>query len=173
VDTGGLRASAWQEAMLDRLAAHRIDTAVLKIWNGTYIKLIDRRTRDGDLVTLALNITEQIEREQQLEEISERAEAANRAESAFLANMSHEIRTPMNLILGTCQLLARTSLSERQSSLLEVLNRNGTTLLTLINDVLDLSKLEARELRIQSDAFALRAMLTMVFSTFRYSIEDK
>ena len=65
VDTGGKSSRAWCEMMLQRLNSHRIDSAVLKIWNGTYVKLIDRRTRDGDLVTLALNITDQIEREQQ------------------------------------------------------------------------------------------------------------
>ena len=68
VDTGGMKAADWQNMMLARLDSHRIDPAVLKIWNGTYVKLIERRTRDGDLVTLALNITDQIEREEQLKE---------------------------------------------------------------------------------------------------------
>ncbi|MEN8444031.1 MAG: histidine kinase dimerization/phospho-acceptor domain-containing protein [Cyanobacteria bacterium J06555_13] len=62
------------------------------------------------------------------------ADSANQAKSEVLANMSHEIRTPMNLILGTSQLLERTGLNQRQQNLLEVLHRNGQTLLTLIND---------------------------------------
>ncbi|MEO0767981.1 MAG: histidine kinase dimerization/phospho-acceptor domain-containing protein, partial [Cyanobacteria bacterium J06649_4] len=79
----------------------------------------------------------------------------------------------MNLILGTCQLLERTPLNDRQSNLLDVLNRNGNTLLTLINDVLDLSKLEAQELRVQAEPFVLGDILKAVYSTFKPSVEAK
>ena len=101
------------------------------------------------------------------------ADSANQAKSEFLANMSHEIRTPMNLILGTSQLLERTGLNERQQNLLEVLQRNGQTLLTLINDVLDLSKLEAQELRIDRKPFNLTALLKATFANFAPSAEEK
>ena len=101
------------------------------------------------------------------------ADSANQAKSEFLANMSHEIRTPMNLILGTGQLLARTPLNARQQSLVEVLRRNGDTLLTLINDVLDLSKLEARELKIESRLFNLPDMLTTILANFAPNAESK
>ena len=101
------------------------------------------------------------------------ADSANQAKSEFLANMSHEIRTPMNLILGTSQLLQRTKLDVRQQNLLEVLQRNGQTLLTLINDVLDLSKLEARELRIERKPFDLISLLRSTFANFVPGAEEK
>ncbi|MEM9426833.1 MAG: ATP-binding protein [Pseudomonadota bacterium] len=155
VDTGGLRAADWQASMLKRLAAPRIDNAILKIWNGTYIKLIDRRTRDGDLVSLALNITDQIERENQLKEASLRAEAANRAKSAFLANMSHEIRTPMNGIIGMAELMAETGLDDEQQTYVDTILSSGAALLVIINDVLDYSKIEADKVTLKAETFDL------------------
>lgn len=155
VDTGGLRAADWQASMLKRLAAPRIDNAILKIWNGTYIKLIDRRTRDGDLVSLALNITDQIERENQLKEASLRAEAANRAKSAFLANMSHEIRTPMNGIIGMAELMAETGLDDEQRTYVDTILSSGAALLVIINDVLDYSKIEADKITLKAETFDL------------------
>ncbi|MEM9946569.1 MAG: response regulator, partial [Cyanobacteria bacterium P01_D01_bin.36] len=101
------------------------------------------------------------------------ADSANQAKSEFLANMSHEIRTPMNLILGTCQLLERTTLNDQQTNLLEVLSRNGKTLLMLINDVLDLSKLEAQELKIHLEPFNLHSMLDQLRASFAPAIAAK
>jgi len=99
------------------------------------------------------------------------ADSANQAKSEFLANMSHEIRTPMNLILGTSELLARSSLDDRQQNLLEVLHNNGQTLLKLINEILDLSKLEAKELTIEYKPFPTRALFASLVEDFRPNAE--
>ena len=173
VDTGGLRAKAWREKMLDRCQQHRIENAILKIWNGTYVKLVDRRTRDGDLVTLALNITDQIQREKQLEEASIRAEAANRAKSAFLANMSHEIRTPMNGVIGMADILAETDMDEEQKSYLDTIRSSGEALLVIINDVLDYSKIEAEKINLKPRPFDLERCIHDVVTLLAPTAHEK
>ncbi|AIW16240.1 TMAO reductase system sensor histidine kinase/response regulator TorS [Vibrio tubiashii] len=87
------------------------------------------------------------------------AEQASRAKSAFLATMSHEIRTPMNGVLGTARLLKDAGLNSTQAHYVDVINRSGTTLLAILNDVLDYSKIEAGHLEIRPVDFNLPAMV--------------
>ena len=173
VDTGELRSRVWQYQMLGRLDSERIEHAVLKLWNGQYVQLIDRRTRDGDLVTLALNITEQTIREDQLREARVRAEAANRAKSAFLANMSHEIRTPMNGVVAMAEMLAETQLDEEQRAYAETIRSSGEALLVIINDVLDYSKIEADKVSFESQPFDLERCIHDVVTLLRPGAQDK
>jgi PAS domain S-box-containing protein len=94
-----------------------------------------------------------------LAERSAQAESANHAKSMFLANMSHEIRTPMNAITGLSYLLGRTALAHDQRELVQTLNIATKTLLGMINDVLDLSKIEARQLTLDDAPFQLSRVL--------------
>ncbi|MFA5083333.1 MAG: PAS domain S-box protein, partial [Hydrogenophilaceae bacterium] len=98
------------------------------------------------------------ERTLQLVEARDRAEAATRAKSAFLANMSHEIRTPMNAILGMTHLLMRNAPSPQQVAQLDKIDTAGHHLLGLINDILDISKIEAGRLVLEQTDFAIAAI---------------
>jgi signal transduction histidine kinase/CheY-like chemotaxis protein len=173
VDTEGLSRSDWRGMMRARWQQEVIEPIVLRLWNGEFVKLIDRRTRDGDMVTLALNITETIRREAQLEDARDRAEAANRAKSAFLANMSHEIRTPMNGVVGMAQLLEETGLSDEQRLYVETIKNSGEALLVIINDILDYSKIEAEKLDLHPEPFDLERCIQEIVTLLLPAAQDK
>lgn len=94
------------------------------------------------------------------------AEAANEAKSAFLATMSHEIRTPLNGVLGMTQAMAQDDLSPTQAERLSVIKQSGESLLAILNDILDLSKIEAGKLELEETDFDLEALLLGARSTF-------
>ena len=125
------------------------------------------------LISFLMDISERKRAEQALHEAKAAAEAANTAKSAFLANMSHEIRTPLNAILGLNHLMQAGPLLPAQSERLRKMEVASRHLLSIINDILDLSKIEAGRLEIEAENFHLSAVIDNVASIVRESARAK
>jgi PAS domain S-box-containing protein len=110
-------------------------------------------------IAVARDVTQSMRAEEALRQAREAAESANHAKSSFLARMSHEIRTPMNGVLGMTELLLESGLTSIQRKYAETVQRSGTNLLGIINDVLDFSKIEAGKLELESVEMDLRRVL--------------
>jgi len=125
-----------------------------------------QRSEEAALVSLS-------EREAELARALQRAEDASHAKSAFLANMSHELRTPLNGVLGMASVLARTALSEKQEEMLEVIASSAQNLRALLSDVLDLAKIEAAQVELQTEPVTPAAIARSVHALFEGACVEK
>ena len=173
IDLQGQAPQVWREEMLARWFSERPEPRVLRLWNGSWFRLVDNRAPGGDTVSLGQNITQAMRRQAVLEKARARAEEANRAKSAFLANMSHEIRTPMNGVIGMADLLAESPLDDEQTIYVDTIRSSGQALLTIINDVLDYSKAEAKRMVLRIEEFDLERIVLDVLLLVEPSLRGK
>ncbi|MBU1009697.1 MAG: transporter substrate-binding domain-containing protein [Bacteroidetes bacterium] len=136
-----------------------------------FIRMPDGKPAIGGI---SFDITKAKETELELIKAKEMAEESDKLKSAFLANMSHEIRTPMNGILGFAELLKTTDLdSDKQQEYLRIIEKSGLRMLNIINDIIDISRIESGQMPVTHDIFNLNKMLEDMYSFFRPEAEKK
>ncbi|NQW00590.1 MAG: PAS domain S-box protein [Rhodospirillales bacterium] len=123
--------------------------------------------------SVARDVTEQRKTQKEIISANEKAQEANRAKSNFLSTMSHEIRTPLNGVLGIAQLLMDSDLDPEQRRNVGTILSSGQTLLAILNDVLDMSKIEAGGLELEETAFSLRDLISAIATPFQSLVAEK
>jgi len=141
---------------IEAIPKRSVDPTVAGIWNGYAMDITERKRLEADLAAS-----------------QDAANAANRAKSEFLANMSHEIRTPMNAIIGLSHLTLKTDLDHRQRDYLTKISGAAQSLLRIVNDVLDVSKIEAGQLQLEHIRFNVHTIFDDLISIVGHRITEK
>ena len=152
--------------MLQNLNHHNPDFSVEMI--------VEHQDEIGDLVSGFNKLQVKLENDyKKVNELKIKAEDAAKLKSEFLANMSHEIRTPMNGIIGMSYLTLQTKLDSKQKNLIEKIDNSAKTLLGIINNILDLSKIEAQKLELEKIDFTLHKVIDGSINLLRYKMDEK
>ncbi len=139
---------------------HSWEEIIERLGSDDRLLILQKPFSGVEVSQLAMSLTTKWNLARQAHQRLQAAEAANVAKSQFLANMSHEVRTPMNGILGMSELLMQTPLNDKQRRYVQTLQKSGQTLIQIINDILDISKIEAGKLKLEQIAFDLHQLVT-------------
>lgn len=175
----GFHSKAFMKALWKTIASGKVWKGVIKNRNKTgeyywvdttIVPFVDETKKIHEYVSIRYDITRLKEIENQLNIAKDQAESANKIKSAFLANMSHELRTPLNGILGSANYLSTKVNDLKLKTMIDLIIRSGSNLLELINNILDLSKIEANKIQIVESEINLPVFiqeLSSIFSIFR------
>lgn len=141
--------------------------------SNTLVPVADENSSVFRIVVISRDITQLKRTENALREEKHKADAANKAKSDFLASMSHELRTPLNVIMGMSQLLSRSNMKPEHVKFVESISRSSKVLLSLIEDVLDLSKIEAGKINFDHNPFSLNTLVDDVMDSFQSTAKQK
>lgn len=168
-----------KQGLADHGAHYNAELRLMKK-NGDYLEtsasfshLYDNRQRHLGTIVIAKDISFIKQKEKELKIAKERAEAANKEKSRFLANMSHEIRTPLNGMLGFVELLRDMSSEPQQAKYLDLIKVSGETLSKLLNDILDINKVEQGKLALEQIPFDLKDSIDTNFAPYKYLANEK
>lgn len=169
----GLRGALAGESRCQQVQRHRGDDQGTIVREAHFEPAEDQSGKVAGCYLIELDVTEQKQWESQLLEARQAAEAASEAKSRFVAQMNHEIRTPMAAMLGYVEILARREEDPEKLEVLNTIRRNGDLLTEIVDDMLDLAKIEAGKLQIGREAFDLDELLADIHATMRGRAEEK
>ena len=159
LDMSEAERAVWREERLS-LRSRPGATMEFQVRDGSWCRISEYRTEDGGTVTLRTDVSELKRRQLELDDQRQQAEAASQSKSAFLANMSHELRTPLNAIIGFAEIIKDRALGPNDAKYPEYaadIHDSGMHLLSLINDILDLSKIESNKDELQEEDLDIAA----------------
>lgn len=169
-----------EEYIRERLAQHRHPTGdpiVQRLASGQWVRIVERRTRDGGIVAIRSDITDLQRQQTEILRAKEQAEEASRAKSRFLATMSHELRTPLNAIIGFSEIMQTGAFgplgSPKYAEYAAAINASGRHLLNLIGDILDMSRIEAGRYTLHPSAVDIGEILRESFLIVQGQAEER